>query len=120
MKKRKCLECADEFIGRIDKKYCSDNCRSAYNNKMNSDLTEFARRVNRILRRNRRILSELNPCGKTKVHREELMELGFKFRYFTNQYRTKSGNIYHFCYDYGYIQLSNDYYRLVFKHEYIE
>jgi hypothetical protein len=120
MKKRKCLECADEFIGRIDKKYCSDNCRSSYNNKINSDLSQFARKVNGILRRNRRILSELNPYGKTKVHREELMEQGFKFRYFTNQHQTKSGNVYHFCYDYGYLQLPNDYYRLVMRQEYID
>ena len=120
MKKRRCLECSDEFFGRIDKKYCSDNCRSAYNNRMNSDKTNFARRVNRILRQNRRILAQLNPDGKAKVHREILAEKGFKFRYFTNQYQTKSGNIYHFCYDHGYLELSNNYYSLVVKQEYIE
>jgi len=44
--KKKCLECNDEFIGRADKKFCSDNCRSAYNNKLNSDATNFVRNIN--------------------------------------------------------------------------
>lgn len=120
MKKKKCLECADEFIGRIDKKYCSDNCRSSFNNRANSELNSFARSINRILRNNRKILAHLNNYGKTKVHREQLMELGFRFRYFTNLYQTKSGNIYHFCYDQGYLELPNDYYSLVIRQEYIE
>ena len=30
-----CLECGDKLFGRIDKKFCSDACRNAYNNKIN-------------------------------------------------------------------------------------
>jgi len=53
--KKKCAECGDEFIGRADKKFCSDQCRSAFNNKLNSDHSQFMRNVNNILRKNRRI-----------------------------------------------------------------
>ena len=116
----KCLECGDEFKGRTDKKFCSPQCRSSYNNKLNSDATNFVRNINNILRKNRRILAELNPKGKSKVHRDQLLERGFKFSYFTNQYHTQSGNEYHFCYDQGYLALADDYYSLVVRQVYVE
>lgn len=120
MKKKKCLECGDEYMGRGDKKFCSDNCRSAYNNKLNSDATNFVRNINNRLRKNRRILQELNPKGKNKVHRDALLERGFNFSYFTNTYTTKSGNTYHFCYDQGYLELDGSYYALVIRQSYID
>lgn len=120
MKKKICIECGDEIIGRQDKRFCSDQCRSAYNNKLNSDATNFIRNINNILRKNRRILAKLNPDGKAKVHKDKLLEAGFKFGYFTNQYRTKSGNVYHFCYDQGYLPLENDFYALVVRKQYVE
>ena len=117
--KKKCLECSDEFIGRSDKKFCSPECRSTYNNRLNSDHTKFMRNINNILRKNRRILAELNPHGKAKVHRDKLLERGFKFSYFTNIYRTKNGNTYHFCYDQGYLELEDNLFTLVVRQSYV-
>ena len=118
--KKKCAECGDSFVGRADKKFCSDQCRNSYNNKLNSDSNNFVRNINNILRKNRRILAELNPNGKIKVHRDKLLEQGFKFSYFTNVYSTKAGKTYHYCYDQGYLALENDYYFLVVRQEYVE
>ncbi len=118
--KNTCLECGEAFIGRADKKFCSDQCRSAHNNRLNKDATNFIRNINNILRKNRRILAELNPEGKITIHRDRLLERGFKFSYFTNEFRTKSGNVYHFCYDQGYLPLDNNYYTLVVRKEYVE
>ncbi len=118
--KKECLECGDTIIGRADKKFCSSQCRSQYNNRLNSDHSNFMRNINNILRKNRRILAELNPKGKAKVHKDELLERGFKFSYFTNQYRTKSGNVYFFCYDHGYLPIDNNYYTLVIRQAYVE
>ena len=118
--KKQCLECGDEFTGRADKKFCSSDCRSAYNNKLNSDATNFMRNINNILRKNRRILAELNPNGKTKIHRDRLLDKGFKFSYFTNIYQTKNGNSYYFCYDQGYLELADGYYALVVRQKYVE
>lgn len=78
------------------------------------------RNVNNILRKNRRILANLNTSGKTRIHKEKLLEEGFKFRYFTNEYITKSGNTYRFCYDQGYLEKDNGYYTLVIRQEYVE
>lgn len=115
-----CLECNDEFIGRSDKKFCSTECRSTYNNRLNSDSSNFMRNINNILRKNRRILAELNPHGKAKIHRDKLTERGFKFSYFTNIYRTKKGNAYHFCYDQGYLELEDNMFTLVVRQSYVE
>lgn len=114
-----CQECGDEMKGRADKKFCSDQCRGTYNNRLNSDSNNFMRNINNILRKNRRILAELNPKGKSKVHRDKLLELGFKFSYFTNEYVTKAGKVYRFCYEQGYLELDNDWYALVIKNEYV-
>ncbi|MCO6491218.1 MAG: hypothetical protein J5I98_22570 [Phaeodactylibacter sp.] len=118
--KNKCLECGDKFIGRADKRFCSAQCRSSYHNRQNRDATNFVRNINNILRRNRRILADLNPRGKARVHRDKLLESGFRFSYFTNEYVTKSGNVYRFCYDQGYLEGDNDYYTLVVRQEYVE
>lgn len=118
--KKKCIECGEDFIGRADKRFCSDNCRSAYNNRSNSDASNFVRNINNILRKNRRILEAFNPDGKARVHKEKLISEGFKFSYFTNEYVTKSGNVYRFCYEQGYRALEGDYLSLVVRQEYVE
>ena len=110
---RTCPECGDTIFGRIDKKFCSDQCRNTYNNKSKGYSTSFVREVNSILRKNRKILQELNPKGKTKIHKNQLSKNGFDFNYHTNIYTTKTGNIYHFCYEQGYLKLEDSFYALV-------
>ncbi len=118
--KKECPVCGDVIQGRADKKYCSDQCRTTSNNRLNSDANNFVRNVNNILRKNRRILAALNPKGKSKVHRDKLLEKGFKFSYFTNEYKTKNGNEYHFCYEQGYLALDGGWYALVIRQKYVE
>lgn len=110
-----CLECGEKLVGREDKKFCSDGCRNAYNNKMNKDSTNLMRNVNNKLRKNYRILSELNPEGKSKTSRTKLISKGFDFEYFTSIYTTKAGNVYYFLYDQGYMVIENESYVLVKK-----
>ncbi len=117
---RKCPSCDTKINGRSDKRFCSDYCRNAYNNQINKDANNFVRKINHILRKNRRILAKLNPHGKAKVKRDDLFELGFNFNYYTNRYITKSGNDYHFVYDYGYLELDNNMVALVYRQEYVK
>ncbi len=114
---KNCLECNEKIVGREDKKFCSDGCRNAYNNKINKDSTNFMRNVNNKLRKNYRILSELNATedGKSKTTRTKLMSKGFDFEFFTSIYNTKTGNTYFFLYDQGYRVLEDEYYLLVKK-----
>ncbi|MFV7233881.1 hypothetical protein [Flavobacterium sp. ZB4R12] len=110
-----CLECGEKIVGREDKKFCSDGCRNAYNNKINKDSTNFMRNINNKLRKNYRVLSELNTEGKSKTTRAKLLSKGFDFEFFTNILQTRTGNTYYFLYDQGYLPLENDFYMLVKK-----
>ena len=112
---KNCLECGDKIIGREDKKFCSDGCRNAYNNKINKDSTNLMRNINNKLRKNYRTLSELNPEGKAKTTRTKLLSKGFDFEFFTSIYTTKTGNVYYFLYDQGYMAIENEGFVLVKK-----
>ncbi len=111
---KKCLECGEKIIGRVDKKYCSDYCRNAYNNKVNKDSKNLIRNINNRLRKNYRVLDSFSlKEGKTKTTRTRLMDKGFDFEFITNLYTTKKGTTYYFVYDLGYLPLDNDYYMIV-------
>lgn len=117
---KKCLECGEPMQGRSDKKFCSDQCRTTYYNRQNADTTNFMRNVNRVLRKNRKILAGLNPAGKAKVSKGQLLDEGFNFNYFTNVYKTKSGKVYYFCYEQGYLPIENNHFALVIRQEYVK
>lgn len=115
MSDRACLECGSKVVGRIDKKFCSDYCRNTYNNKVNKESKNLIRNTNNQLRKNYKILIELNTTGKTKVTRRKLFDRGFDFRLFTSIYTTKTGNVYFYVYDQGYLELENELYLLIKK-----
>jgi predicted nucleic acid-binding Zn-ribbon protein len=74
---KNCPECGRSIFGRVDKKYCSDACRNSANNRLNADSNNFVRNVNNILRKNRRILLDLNSTGETTIKLIELFKKGF-------------------------------------------
>lgn len=112
---RTCLECGEKVRGRSDKKFCSDYCRNAYNNRLNKDSKNLMRNVHNYLRKNYRVLDELNPTGKTTVDKAQLLKAGFDFTYHTSIYTTKKGTVYYFVYDQGYLPIDNNKYVLVKK-----
>jgi hypothetical protein len=118
LEEKTCLECEIPFKGRIDKKFCSDQCRISFNNKLNSDGNNYVRNVNNILRKNRRILLDLNPEGKNRISREKMRAKGFDFNYFTSTYTTKEGAQYFYCYEQGYLPIEKDFCLLVIKKDF--
>ncbi|PKP31274.1 MAG: hypothetical protein CVT99_10285 [Bacteroidetes bacterium HGW-Bacteroidetes-16] len=112
-----CLECGTRLLGRIDKKFCNDQCRNAYHNRENRDDDSFIRNINSILRKNRNILKELTPDGKSKVKKHQMEQHGYNFKYFTHVYKTKEKRVYYFCYEHGYLPLEDDYFALVVNKE---
>lgn len=110
---RRCTECGETVTGRIDKRFCSDQCRNSFNNKNNSDSSNLMRNINHALRKNRRILAELNPEGKITLHRDKLLARGYNFNYHTHIYTTRKGDPYYFVYDMGFLELANNFYMLV-------
>lgn len=114
-----CLECGRSLKGRADKRFCDDYCRNAYNNKQNSDQNNFVRKVNYILRKNRRILQELIPEGEgmSKMPKQKLLSAGFDPNYHTHQIANRKGDVYRFCYEYGWLPIEGDWVLLVKRKE---
>ena len=102
MSKRICKECEVQFFGRSDKKFCTDSCRSQYHNKERQESGGITRLINRLLSRNRKILSEIREAGDSVVQKELLLGKGFSFSYFTNERINTAGELYRCCYDFGY------------------
>jgi predicted nucleic acid-binding Zn ribbon protein len=113
-----CIECKTALKGRSDKKFCSDQCRTTYNNRQKSLENNYIRDVNNILKKNRRILLQLNPDGKSRVSRDKLKSKGFDFTYYTSTYTTKEGAQYFYCYEQGYLPIEKDQCLLVVKKDF--
>ncbi|MFT2011387.1 hypothetical protein ACMA1I_22130 [Pontibacter sp. 13R65] len=107
---RTCGQCGEALTGRADKRFCSDQCRATAGNerKLRDRGEKIMREINALLRHNRQVLHKASPEGKTTLRRQVLELAGFDFRYFTHQYRTQKGNLYSFCYDYGYLLLPEE------------
>ena len=112
---RLCKACNKPFRGRTDKKFCDDYCRNSFNNQIKAGSKNLVRNINNALRKNRRILEELLDHGEAvvKTSRDELLHEGFHFKYLTHTYSNAKGNVYYFCYEYGYLELENDRYLIV-------
>lgn len=112
---RACLSCGKTVKGRSDKKFCDDYCRNVYNNTRKTESEPaLVKQVNAALRRNRGLLQKLlGPEEMTKMPRKKMIDAGFSFQYLTHQYINKKGNVYHFVYEYGYLELEGDWILLV-------
>lgn len=108
MDDRKCLECHEQLRGRTDQKFCSDQCRSAFNNRQYTRSNEVIKAVNKILKKNYSILSRLISEGKTTTAKSDLLNKGYRFEYFTYSCFTRSSRINYYCYDQGYREQEDD------------
>ncbi|NLA50287.1 MAG: DUF2116 family Zn-ribbon domain-containing protein [Bacteroidales bacterium] len=116
---KKCLDCGDSIRGRIDKKFCSDQCRNNYNNRLNRDSNNFIRNVHGLLRKNRRILADLYNEGKLKVHKDALFALGYNFSFFTHIIETSGGDKCYYCFEYGFREAGSDFIELKENRRYL-
>lgn len=99
-----CIHCGKPLHGRIDKKFCNDQCRNSFNNSKSRESNNLVRNITAALRRNRKIINDL-LANKTScnVSRSLLVMMGFDFEYVTHSGATKDGKIVNYCYDYGYL-----------------
>jgi hypothetical protein len=106
---RVCLYCDKAIrVGRADKKFCNGGCKDAYYNAIRSEEQAEISKIDRILKRNRRVLKKLydeSESGKKLVSWEQLIRQGFEFKFYTHVVDSaiKSKQV-TFCYDYGYCQ----------------
>lgn len=110
-----CQQCGKPVKGRIDKRFCDDYCRNAYNNSLKTQVSKTVKTINAALLKNRKVLEAMLPPtdDTAKTTRDRLLKQGFNFSYHTHVYTTKTGKSYVYCYDYGYLPLDNDWFLLV-------
>lgn len=120
MSDRFCLDCGAKLRGRSDKKFCSDHCRNNYNNMLNRDINSLVRNVHALLRKNRRILSELFESEKRKIHIDALLVLGYNLSFFTHMVETESGDVFKYCYEFGYKEAGDNYIELIRNPDIVE
>lgn len=118
---KNCLVCGHPLRGRVDKKFCDDQCRNRYNNgsRIRERQNPLVRQVNNALLQNRRVL-ETVLAGKTesvRISREKMMEYGFRFRYITGMSRHRNGQPLFYCYEFGIRPLENDLFLVTRKKE---
>lgn len=110
--KNKCLVCSTEFQGRSDKKFCSNLCKSTYNNNLRKESEAITRIIDDILHKNHRILMEFCTIeAQTKynqwmLNRKDLAKKGFQFDYFTGSYFNKQGKLYQYVYNFAWMEFS--------------
>ena len=97
-----CLDCGLKLIGRADKKFCGDHCRSHYHNVLNKESNPEWKEINSILRKNAAILKKFNT-GKMPLATYILTEAGFNFHFFTHQLCGIRNEVYNCCYNYAYL-----------------
>lgn len=103
--KKHCKECSEEIKGRSDKIFCSAYCKSAYHYKLGQDRADsFYKKVDRQLKLNRRILKQYNKAGLAYVSKNTILEDGFNPKVFTHYWKNQKGEVYLFCYEYGFLE----------------
>lgn len=104
-------QCKEKVEGRIDRKFCSDYCKSAYHAKKAKATGKvyFKTKVDLVLKKNRAILAKYNVKSKATVRKEVLLEEGFNPRFFTHYWKNAKGDTYLFCYDQGFKEVKDNY-----------
>ena len=114
---RLCLECGKALkkAKRIDTKFCDEECRSDYYNRLKNEESAEIKKIQNTLKSNRRILKNL--LGKNHeviIEKAVLLKLGFNFDYHTHRVISKTRqNEFIFSFNYGYHGMDNNQYKIV-------
>lgn len=105
MNSKVCQYCGEALEGRVDKLFCNPNCKSAHHyQKSREKEASLYNRIDNQLKLNRRILKNFNKAGKATVRKENLLAEGFNPKHFTHYWKNKKGDVYLFCYEFGFLE----------------
>jgi hypothetical protein len=117
MENKTCLDCGQPIkVGRRDKKFCDDNCRTNYNNNKDKSVVpelsvpDYIKKIQTILEKNRQILDDClgKDRDKKSFEKRDIMGRGFNFKYFTSQAPTRDGELYRFCFEMGFREVEDE------------
>lgn len=102
---KKCPNCNEDVKGRSDKIFCTSYCKSSYHYQESLDKEEsLFKSIDKQLKLNRRLLRKYNKAGKAIVRKESLINEGFSPKYSTHYWKNKKGDVYLFCYEFGFLE----------------
>jgi hypothetical protein len=92
----------------MDKKFCDAGCKNGHSNQLQRAERAAIRPIDAILKHNRRVLKRCLGADHHKVvAKTELMHRGLRFDYYTHHDTNLRAEQYVFCYDYGYLPLTD-------------
>lgn len=108
----RCLHCGDNIrYGRVDKKFCCEDCRISHHNELSKRSRSFRRRILSQLSGNYELLDRLVLSGIDSVNLTDLVALGFIPGIMTSF--QKVGKHYEYrCFDIKYIMTSTRIYSI--------
>lgn len=119
-----CSFCEKELIGRADKKFCDAHCKSAYQYQKSKDNPDrFYNKVDNQLKLNRKLLKKYNKSGKATLRSKILIQEGFNPEFFTHYWKNSKGDVYLFCYEFGFKKIREkniEKYLLILWQDYME
>ena len=101
-----CLECGTSIYGRSDKKFCSEDCKNHYHNRMARESQSRKTAVLSILATNYEILNNLIRYKVNSYLISDLNRLGFRDGYMT-ECRKVHHHWEHSCFDIKYYVTGN-------------
>jgi len=106
----KCKVCKQPVLGRADKIFCTIDCKNQYHKSMRTRTRKVAKEISSYLDRNYVILTELigNAQKQKKVYRNLLETKKFRFKYHTHFHINSKKKMFHYIYDLGWMEFSDD------------
>ncbi len=104
-----CKVCNKVCKGRADKIFCSKDCSNKFHHAKRKKQIDIITTTNAILLKNRNILAEIfekEKRKKLKVEKLFLSKKGFNFQYNTGIYFNRERKLYHYVYDYAWMEFS--------------
>lgn len=109
MVRKHCPVCGKNIVGRSDKKFCSPSCKNKFHHPSQYVKGETIKTVNQFLFQNYKILESIfkdETKNKLMVPRILLDKMGFHFNYCTGCYFNNKNKLYHYIYDYSWMEFS--------------
>mgnify|MGYP006950456444 FL=1 len=99
-------------------------CKSSYHYEKEKEKTKsLFKTIDQQLKHNRNLLKHFNQAGKTTIRKSELLAKNFNPKYFTHYWKNGKGEVYLFCYEFGFLSIKDgkqDKYVLVQWQSYME
>lgn len=110
MQKTTCVTCGKQIAGRTDKKYCSLLCKNTHNYSRRNQTKSATQSIDAILHKNREILDVIMGPKRKKmeISRIELTQMGFQFKYITGYYTNSREKLYHYVYDFAWMEFTGE------------